>query len=96
MAALGFLPLIDQPHRAPIIITFAPRPDAACDAAALAEALAERGLVIYPSKHWRRDSFRVGVIGAIGEDDIDDLLAAIGDYRAAAGQDRHRAVRHET
>jgi 2-aminoethylphosphonate-pyruvate transaminase len=76
MARLGFLPLIASAHRAPIIISFAPRPGLAYDIGKLNGFLAARGIEIYPSKHWRADSFRVGVIGELESEDIDLLLAA--------------------
>jgi 2-aminoethylphosphonate-pyruvate transaminase len=84
MAALGFEPVIEAAHRAPIIITFAPRPGLRCDITRLNDFLFERGLVIYPTKHWHPDSFRIGVIGELSSSDIDELLAAFASFREAA------------
>jgi 2-aminoethylphosphonate-pyruvate transaminase len=84
MASLGFLPVIDAAYRAPIIITFAPRLGLDCNIGSLNDFLSRRGLVIYPTRHWRPDSFRIGVIGEIDPADIDELLAAFADFRTAA------------
>lgn len=84
MAELGFLPVVAAQDRAPIIITFAPRPGLVCKIAELNEFLFQRGLVIYPSKHWNPDSFRIGVIGELHDQDIDDLLAAFSAFLHAS------------
>lgn len=84
MAAIGFEPVIEEACRAPIIITFAPAPGLRCDIARLNDFLLERGLVIYPTKHWRPDSFRIGVIGELAAADIDALLDAFAAFRQSS------------
>ncbi len=80
MERIGFAPVIDAAHRAPIITTFAPRAGIHCAFATLNDFLFERGLVIYPTRHRNPDSFRVGVIGELTPDDIDDLLRALAAF----------------
>lgn len=84
MASIGFTPLVNASYRAPIIITFVPQAGRTCDIGALNQFLFARALVIYPTKHWQPGSFRIGVIGELGTDDIDALLAAIAEFTANA------------
>lgn len=84
MAALGFTPVIDAAHRAPLIVTLAPQPAVRCDISQLNDYLFDRQLVIYPTKHSNPNSFRVGVMGELSLADIDDLLAAFSTFITGA------------
>ncbi len=77
MAALGFETYLPPALQAPIIVTFRD-PGPPFDFAALYDALAADGIVLYPGKLTRAPSFRIGCIGAIEEHDIARALAAIG------------------
>ena len=77
---IGMVPVIEAGYRAPMIITFAPRPDLARNIDGLDDFLLLRDLVIYPSKHWDLNSFRVGLIGDLDVDDIERLLTALGEF----------------
>ncbi len=77
MAALGFEAYLPPALQAPVIVTFRD-PGPPFDFAALYDALAADGIVLYPGKLTRAPSFRVGCMGAIDEADIARALAAIG------------------
>ena len=77
MAALGFETYLSPALQAPIIVTFRD-PGPPFDFAALYDALAAGGIVLYPGKLTREPSFRIGCMGAIDEADIARALAAIG------------------
>jgi 2-aminoethylphosphonate-pyruvate transaminase len=77
LEALGYRLYLDRPLQAPIIATFLPRRDRPFDFAALYDALAARGLVIYPGKLTEVETFRIGCIGALADGDFDELIAAI-------------------
>lgn len=82
MASLGLVPLVDAAFRAPFITTFHARDGVLLDVAALTDYLSARGLFIYASVDGQRASFRVGVLGELVEQDIDDLLLAIRQWQA--------------
>ena len=77
MAALGFETYLPPALQAPVIVTFRD-PGPPFDFAALYDALAADGIVLYPGKLTQAPSFRIGCIGAIGDADIARALAAIG------------------
>ncbi len=77
MAALGFTPVIQAAHRAPLIVTLT---GAGCDTAQLNDYLFARQLVIYPTKHSDPNSFRVGVMGELSLADVDALLATFAEF----------------
>lgn len=76
MRALGFETLLPDALQAPIIVTFT-EPQGRFDFASFYEALAGRGIVIYPGKLTERPSFRIGCIGAIDEQDIARAVASV-------------------
>ncbi|PLR40648.1 2-aminoethylphosphonate--pyruvate transaminase [Chimaeribacter californicus] len=84
MARLGFSPVIQPQFCAPLIVTLAPNPGIPCDIHRLNDFLFQRGLVIYPTKHRTVNSFRIGVMGELSLQDIDDLLAAFAEFTAQA------------
>ena len=75
MRRLGFELYLDEAVQAPIIATF--RLPAGLDFARLYDALAGRGLLIYPGKLTQAETFRIGCIGALGRHDFERLLAEI-------------------
>lgn len=88
MAALGFTPVIDAQHRAPLIVTLAPHAALRCDVSQLNDYLFERQLVIYPTKHSDPNSFRIGVMGELSLAAINELLAAFADFITDTAADR--------
>lgn len=83
MRTMGFRPLLSDALQAPIIVTFHKPSDRRFDFNVLYEKLAARGYLIYPGKLTKIDSFRIGCIGRIDEQDIRGALAAI---RQALGE----------
>ena len=79
MRRLGFRPLLPDALQAPIIVTFHTPADPSFDFKVFYEKLRQRGYLIYPGKLTIADSFRVGCIGRLGEDDIRGALAAVRD-----------------
>lgn len=77
MRALGFETLLPDHLQAPIIVTFHKPTDPKFDFQNFYDRLAERGYLIYPGKLTVADSFRVGCIGRMGNDDIRNALVVI-------------------
>jgi len=78
----GVAPLIPDAYRAPMITTFLLAPGTPFSGVTIVAALAERGLVTYPSRHQARASFRVGCMGELTEVDIDHLVCTVRDLIA--------------
>ena len=77
MRALGFQTLLPDELQAPIIVTFHMPRDPKFRFQAFYDALRGRGYVIYPGKLTVADSFRIGCIGRMGEEQMRGALAAI-------------------
>ncbi len=77
MRALGFETLLPDALQAPIIVTFHTPADPAFDFKRFYDSLRERGYVIYPGKLTVADSFRIGCIGHLNENDMKGALKAI-------------------
>ena len=87
MAELGFTAYIAPEHQGPIITTFF-YPSEDFDFKSLYAYLKQNGYVIYPGKLTDRDTFRLGNIGEIYDEDVDRILAIFRAYVEA-----HRAAR---
>ncbi|HEX4883553.1 MAG TPA: 2-aminoethylphosphonate--pyruvate transaminase [Casimicrobiaceae bacterium] len=85
MAALGFRPFLDPAIQAPIIVTFHAPADAKYEFKAFYAAVRERGFILYPGKLTQVETFRVGCIGAIGPEEMQQAVHAIGDALASLG-----------
>ena len=85
MRGFGFETLLPDSLQAPIIVTFRTPADPSYDFAAFYDALRRRGYVIYPGKLTVADSFRIGCIGRVFEDDIQGVLATIEETLAEMG-----------
>src|SRR5262249_53420631 len=77
MSRLGFAPYLAPAVQSCIITAFR-YPEDQFDFAAFYRALAERGFIIYPGKLTRGDTFRIGNIGRLFPEDIEQLVLAIG------------------
>lgn len=82
MRRLGFSTLLKDEDAGPIIQTFLTPRDPNFKFEEFYEGLRRRGYAIYPGKLTKRDSFRIGSIGAIDEKVIQGALAAIKDVLA--------------
>jgi 2-aminoethylphosphonate-pyruvate transaminase len=87
MLELGFKTLLPPELQAPIIITFHSPADANFDFAVFYDHLRQRGYAIYPGKLTVAESFRIGCIGQLGDDEMLGALAAIQKTLAVMGVD---------
>jgi 2-aminoethylphosphonate-pyruvate transaminase len=78
MRGLGFETLLPDELQAPIIVTFHTPADPNFDFVRFYDHLSRSGYVIYPGKLTVAETFRIGCIGQVYEDDIKGALAAIG------------------
>ncbi len=77
MARLGFMPFLDPAIQAPIIVTFHAPGDSRYDFKTFYAAARARGFILYPGKLTQVETFRVGCIGAIGPDEIEQAVHAV-------------------
>jgi len=77
MARLGFKPFLDPAVQSPIIVTFHAPSHPAYDFNAFYAAVRAHGFLLYPGKLTQIDTFRVGCIGAIGPDDMEQAVHAV-------------------
>lgn len=80
MKELGFHAYIDAAHQGPIITTFFYPENANFTFAGMYDYLKNHGYVIYPGKLTERDTFRLGNIGEIYEEDVKRVLAIFKAY----------------
>jgi 2-aminoethylphosphonate-pyruvate transaminase len=78
MRALGFESFLPSACQAPIIVTFHAPPDPAYEFGAFYERVRDQGFILYPGKLTSLETFRVGCIGAIGEQVLRDAVTAVG------------------
>ena len=79
MAALGFRPLLRAELQAPIIVTFHAPAHPAYDFRRFYEGAKARGFMLYPGKLTQIETFRVGCIGAIGRNEMNQAVQAVAD-----------------
>ena len=77
MAALGFKPFLTPAVQAPIIVTFHAPAHPAYDFKQFYEGAKARGFMLYPGKLTQVETFRVGCIGAIGPDEMNQAVHAV-------------------
>lgn len=80
MEALGFTAYISAAVQGPIITTFLYPEGTSFDFHDMYTYLKDRGYVIYPGKLTEQDTFRLGNIGEIYEDDVQKILQIFADY----------------
>jgi 2-aminoethylphosphonate-pyruvate transaminase len=79
MAALGFKPFLKPDVQAPIIVTFHAPAHPAYDFKRFYAAAKQRGFILYPGKLTQIETFRVGCIGAIGRNVMQQAVHAVAD-----------------
>lgn len=84
---LGFQLYIDKAYQGPIIATFLYPKGKVFDFSRMYQYIKERGYAIYPGKLTDKETFRIGVIGEIYEDDIRFLVALMKDYMESVEQE---------
>jgi len=85
MRKLGFESLLPNPLQAPIIVTFLVPDDPKFVFSEFYDRLAERGYIIYPGKLTVADTFRIGCIGQMTPDVLEDALAVIDETLKTMG-----------
>jgi 2-aminoethylphosphonate-pyruvate transaminase len=79
MAGLGFRAFLPAAVQAPIIVTFHAPADPAYDFRTFYEKTRERGYILYPGKLTQVETFRVGCIGAIDDNEMRNVVGAVGE-----------------
>jgi 2-aminoethylphosphonate-pyruvate transaminase len=77
MAGLGFKPFLRPEIQAPIIVTFHAPADAKYDFRKFYGAAKAKGFILYPGKLTKLETFRVGCIGAIGPNEMQQAVNAV-------------------
>jgi 2-aminoethylphosphonate-pyruvate transaminase len=77
MSGLGLQPFLDPAVQAPIIVTFHAPQHPGWDFKTFYEGVRERGFILYPGKLTQVETFRVGCIGALTPNDIDQVVQAV-------------------
>jgi RNA polymerase sigma factor (sigma-70 family) len=77
MAELGFRTFLPAAVQAPIIVTFHAPADPAYDFRTFYEKTRERGYILYPGKLTQVETFRVGCIGAIDDNEMRNVVGAV-------------------
>jgi len=79
MGAIGFKPFLRADIQAPIIVTFHAPADPRYQFKRFYDAAKQRGFILYPGKLTKLDTFRVGCIGAIGRNEMQQAVNAVAD-----------------
>jgi 2-aminoethylphosphonate-pyruvate transaminase len=77
MGRLGFMPFLDPSIQAPIIVTFHAPGDPRYEFKAFYAAAKQHGFILYPGKLTEIETFRVGCIGAIGSNEMEQAVHAV-------------------
>ncbi|WP_439686349.1 2-aminoethylphosphonate--pyruvate transaminase [Cupriavidus oxalaticus] len=85
MGQLGFRPFLPAAVQAPIIVTFHAPADARYDFKAFYGKVRERGYILYPGKLTQVETFRVGCIGAIDDNEMRNVVTAVGEVLKEMG-----------
>jgi len=88
MEALGLKLFLPRALQAPVIVTFHAPADPAYKFERLYDEVRKRGFILYPGKLTRVETFRVGCIGHVNEDDIGQAITAIAEALKAMGVTR--------
>jgi len=88
MRALGFKTFLPDAWQAPIIVTFHSPPDPRYNFADFYKRVRDKGFILYPGKLTAVDTFRVGCIGAIGPDVLNQVVAAVAATLKELGVER--------
>ncbi|WP_456280501.1 2-aminoethylphosphonate--pyruvate transaminase [Cupriavidus sp. JZ107] len=78
MRELGFRPFLRPEVQAPIIVTFHAPDNPRYDFKTFYAKVRERGYILYPGKLTQVETFRVGCIGAIDDNEMRNVVSAIG------------------
>ena len=85
MRQMGFSTVVPDEHSSPIVATFHNPRDPAFSFDALYGGMKRRGFVIFPGRLAIADTFRIGCMGDVTEDDIGTAMAAVSETLAEMG-----------
>jgi 2-aminoethylphosphonate-pyruvate transaminase len=85
MSALGLRPFLAPQHQAPIIVTFHAPDHPAYEFKRFYAEAKQRGFMLYPGKLTTVETFRVGCIGAIGRQELQQAVDAVAASLHALG-----------
>lgn len=85
MRQMGFSTVVPDEHASPIVATFHNPPDPAFSFDALFQGMKRRGFVIFPGRLAIADTFRIGCMGDVTEDDIGAAMAALAETLVEMG-----------
>ena len=85
MAAIGFKPFLRAEIQAPIIVTFHAPGDTQYEFKKFYDAAKQHGFILYPGKLTQMETFRVGCIGAIGRNEMQQAVNAVADVLREMG-----------
>ena len=77
MKEIGFKQLLSKELQAPIIITFMQPQNSNFNFEEFYDALSNKDFLIYPGKLTVADTFRIGCIGNLDDNDMHDTIKAI-------------------
>ena len=85
MERLGFKVFLDRKLQAPIIVTFHAPSDPNYAFADFYQRVRAKGYILYPGKLTKLETFRVGCIGAIDPNEMDNVVSAVARTLAEMG-----------
>jgi 2-aminoethylphosphonate-pyruvate transaminase len=85
LTALGLKPFLKPELQAPIIVTWHAPSQPAYDFKRFYAAAKHRGFILYPGKLTEVETFRVGCIGAIGRNEMQQAVNAVADTLCEMG-----------
>jgi 2-aminoethylphosphonate-pyruvate transaminase len=86
MRQMGFTTVVpDDAHASPIVATFHNPDHPAFSFERLFEGMQRRGFIIFPGRLALANTFRIGCMGAVGEDDIAEAMHALAETMAEMG-----------
>ncbi len=94
MARLGFKPFLDPAVQAPIIVTFHAPAHPRYEFKAFYAAAKAHGFLLYPGKLTQVETFRVGCIGAIGKEEMEQAVHAVALALQDLGIDSGAPAKH--
>ena len=85
MRQMGFSTVVPDAHASPIVATFDEPDDPAFSFEALYQGMKRRGFVIFPGRLAIANTFRIGCMGDVTEQDIGDAMSAFAETLAEMG-----------
>jgi 2-aminoethylphosphonate-pyruvate transaminase len=85
MRQMGFKAVVPDEHASPIVATFANPDHPSFSFAALAAGMKRRGFIIFPGRLALANTFRIGCMGAVDENDIAAAMGAVAETMTEMG-----------